>query len=44
MDIEIDLFINGVPDASIAQAICDSIRRVLMEEHGTDMFVDYVEV
>jgi hypothetical protein len=39
MDIEIPLVIKGVPDAETATAICDSIQRVLMDEHGTDMWV-----
>lgn len=44
MDINIDLTITGVPSAETAQGICNSIRRVLLDEHGTDIWVTYEEV
>lgn len=41
MDIEIDLFILGVPDEATANRICSSIRRVLNEDHKTDILVEW---
>lgn len=44
MDIEIDLFINGVPDQETADAIALSIRKVLNQDHNTDILVEWEEV
>lgn len=44
MDIEIDLFINKVPDADTAQRICDSIQRVLRDEHNVFVEVTFEDV